>query len=78
MSSKYERVKIERPSAKSFLAFFLLPQFWRSMAHFGHIGPIFVRTLATMFAQAGLLPVNHPATRPGGMDADGNSYKTVH
>jgi len=78
MSSKYERVKMERPSAKSFLAFFLLPQFWRSMAHFGHIGPTFVQTLATMFAQAGLLPMNHPATRPGGTDADGNNYKTSH
>lgn len=78
MSSKYERVKIERPSAKSFLAFFLLPQFWRSMAHFGNIGPTFVQTLATMFAQAGLLPLNHPATRLGGTDSEGNKYKTAH
>lgn len=65
MSSRHERVKMVRPGVKPVLAFFLLPQFWRSFAHFGHIRPIFVQTLSIMLAQSGLLPINHPGTRHG-------------
>lgn len=71
MSSRHERVKMVRPGVKPFLAFFLLPQFWRSFAHFSHIRPIFVQTLSIMLAQSGLLPVNHPGTRHG-YNAEGN------
>lgn len=71
MSSRHERVKMVRPGIKPFLAFFLLPQFWRSLGHFSHIRPIFVQTLSMMLAQAGLLPINHPAMRHG-YDAEGN------
>lgn len=70
MSSRHERVKMVRPGVKPFLAFFLLPQFWRSFGHFSHIRPIFVQTLTMMLAQAGLLPLNHPAMR-NGYDAEG-------
>ncbi len=67
---------MERPGAKSFFAFFLLPQFWRSMGHFSHIRPIFIQTLALMLAQAGLLPLNHPGARTG-YHADGENVTTA-
>lgn len=73
--SRQERIKIERPSAKSFFAFFLLPQFWRSFEHFHHIRPIFIQTLALSFASAGLLPLNHPATRFGEKFINGRKIK---
>lgn len=73
--SRFQRVKMERPGAKSVFAFFLLPQFWRSMAHFSHIRPIFIQTLALMLAQAGLLPLNHPGARTG-QHADGTDVRT--
>ena len=73
--SRQERIKIERPSAKSFFAFFLLPQFWRSFGHFNYIRPIFVQTLALSFASAGLLPLNHPATRFGEKFINGRKIK---
>lgn len=69
--SRHERVAIERPGVKSLLAFFLLPQFWRSMEHFKHIGPVFTRTLALMLVQSGLLPLNHTAIHHG-RDVEGN------
>lgn len=69
--SREERVALERPGVKSVLAFFLLPQFWRSMGHFKHIGPVFTRTLALMLVQSGLLPLNHSAARHG-LDVDGD------
>ncbi len=72
--SRQERIKIERPSAKSFFAFFLLPQFWRSFEHFSHIRPIFVQLLATSLAQANLLPPYHPAIRYGAQ-IDGKKIK---
>ncbi len=74
-----ERVRISRPKVKGVLAFFLLPQFWRCLGHFSHIGPTFVRTLALMLEQAGLLPINHPATRYYGTSPDGReiSVKSV-
>ncbi len=55
-------------SGKDVAAFLFLPQFWRSFEHFSHIGPIFVRTLAIMFEQAGLIAQNHPATMYGAPD----------
>lgn len=72
--SRQERIKIERPSAKSFFAFFLLPQFWRSFEHFHHIRPIFVQLLGSSLAQAGLLPLHHPAVRYGAQ-IDGKKIK---
>jgi len=66
---------MERPSAKSFFAFFLLPQFWRSFGHFSYIRPIFVQTLALSFSNAGLLPMNHPATRFGEQYINGKKIK---
>ena len=49
----------------SVAAFLFMPQFNLSLQGFSHIVPIFMRTLALMFAQAGLIPYNHPATRYG-------------
>lgn len=49
----------------SVAAFLFMPQFSLSLQGFSHIVPIFMRTLALMFAQAGLIPYNHPATRYG-------------
>lgn len=59
------RIEFEAPSTKSVLAFMLLPQFKRMLPAFAHIGPIFVRTIAIMFAQSGLLRPNHPAIMYG-------------
>ncbi len=70
--SKQERVKINRPGVKGVLAFFLLPQFWRSFGHFSHIKPTFIRTLALMLEQSGLLPINHSATRYSGLKEQDN------
>jgi len=53
------------PSTKSVLAFLFLPEFKRSFPAFAHIGPIFIRTIAIMFVQAGLLRPNHPAVMYG-------------
>lgn len=49
----------------SVAAFLFMPQFSLSLQGFSHIVPIFMRTLALMFAQAGLIAHNHPATRYG-------------
>ncbi|TVQ85000.1 MAG: hypothetical protein EA357_01545 [Micavibrio sp.] len=69
--NRQRRIKLARPSTKSFLAFFLLPQFWRSFGHFSYLRPIFIQNLALMLAQSGLIPVNHPATRYGIKTIDG-------
>lgn len=42
-----------------------MPQFSLSFRGASHIVPIFMRTMALMFAQAGLIDRNHPATRYG-------------
>lgn len=55
----------KRVKGTSVAAFLFMPQFSLCFQHFSHIGPIFMRTLALMFAQAGLIPHNHPATRYG-------------
>jgi len=59
------KVEFEAPSTKSVMAFMFLPQFKRMLPAFAHIGPIFVRTIAIMFVQSGLLRPNHPATMYG-------------
>lgn len=56
MSDSFRGVK---PS--SVAAFLFAPQFFK-WHHGSHIVPIFIRTIAVMFVQAGLLPQNHPAT----------------
>lgn len=50
---------------RSVAAFIFMPQFNLCFEGFAHIVPVFMRTLAVMFAQAGLIPNNHPATRYG-------------
>ncbi len=52
------RKKIKKSAVAGFL---LMPQFRLSMRGFGHIYPIFIRTLAGILIQAGLVPENHPA-----------------
>ena len=60
MSDSSKHVK---PS--SVAAFMLLPQFGRGFRKYSFIVPVFIRTIAVMFEQAGLLPTNHPAIRYG-------------
>lgn len=55
----------KRVKSTSVAAFLFMPQFSLCFQHFSHIGPVFMRTLALMFAQAGLIPHNHPSTRYG-------------
>lgn len=54
-----------REKKPSVAAFLFLPQFRLCLQGFGHIIPVFMRTLALMFEQAGLIAQNHPATRYG-------------
>lgn len=54
-----------RIKASSVAAFLFMPQFRLSAYHTSHLMPVFMRTLALMFAQAGLIPQNHPATMYG-------------
>lgn len=58
--SESKRVKVS-----SVAAFMFLPQFHLSFKGFAHIVPVFIRTVAMVFAAAGLIPNNHPATRYG-------------
>ncbi len=60
MSDSQKRIK-----PASVAAFLFMPQFRLSFQHFSFIVPVFIRTIAVMFEQAGLLPPNHPATRYG-------------
>ena len=60
--------KFNAPSTRSVLSFLFLPEFKRSFPAFAHIGPVFVRTIAMMFVQAGLLRPNHPAQFAGMSD----------
>lgn len=50
---------------RSVAAFLWMPQFRLSFQHMSHLTPVFMRTLAMVFVQAGLLPRNHPATMYG-------------
>lgn len=50
---------------KSVAAFMFLPQFGQSLQGMAHILPIFIRTIAMMFASVGLIARNHPATQYG-------------
>jgi hypothetical protein len=50
---------------KSVAAFMFLPQFGAAFEAVRHLGIVFVRILALMFAQAGLIARNHPATMYG-------------
>lgn len=52
-------------TSRSLTAFLLLPQFHLTFRHASHIYPVFMRALAAMLVQAGLLPQNHPALRYG-------------
>lgn len=46
---------------RSVAAFLWMPQFRLSFQHMSHLAPVFVRTLAGVFAGAGLIARNHPA-----------------
>ncbi len=46
---------------RSVAAFLWMPQFRLSFQHMSHLAPVFVRTLAGIFAGAGLIARNHPA-----------------
>ncbi len=52
------RKKIKKSAVAGFL---FMPQFRLSFRGFGHIYPIFIRTLAAILIQAGLVPDTHPA-----------------
>jgi hypothetical protein len=49
----------------SVAAFLFLPQFGRCFESMRHIVPIFIRTIALMFAQSNLISRDHPALRYG-------------
>lgn len=66
--------QIKKPST---MAFMLLPQFGQSFKTLSHIIPVFMRTLALMFAQAGLIPENHPATQYGAQGAEKTSFSRL-
>lgn len=63
--SEDNKTNFKAPSTRSVLSFLFLPEFKRSFPAFAHIGPIFIRTIAIMFVQAGLLRPNHPAMMYG-------------
>lgn len=50
---------------KNVAAYLFLPQFHLSFQGMSHLYPVFMRVMALMFTQAGILPNNHPATRFG-------------
>ncbi|MFN7114268.1 MAG: DotA/TraY family protein [Alphaproteobacteria bacterium] len=55
----------KRNKGTSVAAFMFMPQFHLSLRGAAHVVPVFMRTLALMFVQAGLIERNHPATRYG-------------
>lgn len=56
---------------RSVAAFLWMPQFRLSFQHMSHLAPVFVRTLASIFAAAGLIAPNHPALLYGSPEVDG-------
>lgn len=54
----------KRTSGKSVAAFLFLPQFGQSLEGAKHIIPVFVRMLALLFSQSGLIRLTHPALGP--------------
>lgn len=57
---------------RSVAAFLWMPQFRLSFQHMSHLAPVFVRTLAGVFAGAGLIAPNHPALLYGSPEVDGS------
>jgi len=55
----------KRNKGTSVAAFMFMPQFHLCFRGAAHIVPVFMRTLALMFVQAGLIERNHPASRYG-------------
>ncbi len=74
--SKISKTEFKLPTTRSALSFLFLPEFKRAFPAFDHIGPIFVRTIALMFSQSGLLRPNHPATMYG-MVKNGPKFKVA-
>lgn len=62
---------------RSVAAFMFLPQFRMMLPAFAHIMPIFVRTLAVMFIQSGLIRANHPAAMYGSVGAEKFSFRSL-
>lgn len=54
-----------RVTGKSIAAFMFMPQFRMCFRGFSHLWPVFMRTLALVFAEAKLIASNHPALRYG-------------
>ena len=65
MSKFRPNFEFKPPSTRSVMSFLFMPEIKRSFPAFAHIGPVFIRTIAIMFAQSGLLPPNHPALMYG-------------
>ena len=65
MSKFRPNFEFKPPSTRSVMSFLFMPEIKRSFPAFAHIGPVFIRTVAIMFAQSGLLPPNHPALMYG-------------
>ena len=65
MSGFNKDFDVKIPSTRSVLSYMFLPEIKRSLPAFDHIKPIFIRIVALMFAHAGLLRPNHPATMYG-------------
>ncbi|MFH1157509.1 MAG: DotA/TraY family protein [Pseudomonadota bacterium] len=63
-----------RDKPSSIMAFMLLPQFGLGFRKYNFIVPVFIRTIAVMFEQAGLLPPNHPAIRYGAEGVRGYGF----
>lgn len=55
----------KRIKPSSVAAFLFMPQFGQMFRTSSHIVPVFMRTIANLFVQAGLIPPNHPAALYG-------------
>lgn len=62
---------------RSVAAFLWMPQFRLSFQQMSYLGPVFVRTLANVFAQSGLLPRNHPALMYGAEGVEKHGFRSV-
>lgn len=67
----------QQSRAKSIAAFMFLPQFGTSLQGMSHILPIFIRTIALIFASVGLIARNHPATQYGSQRASKYKFRDL-
>jgi len=59
---------IRKVKGSSIMSVLFMPQFRLSMSGFSHVYPVFIRMLATMLLQAGLIPDTHPSLAYGAAD----------